>query len=36
LNKSNTSPVFIEPNPAFCCVTTELAMFILNRCSLNH
>ena len=34
LNKSSTSPVFIEPSPAFCCVTTELAISNLKRCSL--
>ena len=35
LNKSRTSPVFIEPRPEFCCVTTEDAIFILNRCRLS-
>jgi hypothetical protein len=35
LNRSRTSPVFIDPRPEFCCVTTEDAMFILNRCRLS-
>jgi hypothetical protein len=35
LNKSRTSPVFIDPRPEFCCVTTEDAIFILNRCRLS-
>jgi hypothetical protein len=35
LKRSSTSPVFIEPRPEFCCVTTEEAMFILNRCRLS-
>ncbi len=34
LNRSSTSPVFIDPSPAFCCVTTELAISNLNRCNL--
>ena len=34
LNRSSTSPVFMDPNPAFCWVTTELATSNLNRCSL--
>ena len=35
LNKSRTSPVFIDPNPEFCCVTTDEAIFILNLCRLS-
>jgi hypothetical protein len=35
LNRSRTSPVFIDPRPEFCCVTTEDAIFILNRCRLS-
>lgn len=34
LKRSRTSPVFIDPRPAFCCVTTDEAMLSLNRCSL--
>lgn len=34
LKRSSTSPVFILPNPAFCCVTTEEAILSLKRCRL--
>lgn len=34
VNKSRTSPVFIDPRPEFCCVMTDDAIFNLNRCSL--
>lgn len=34
LNRSRTSPVFIDPRPAFCWVTTDEAMLSLKRCKL--